>query len=241
MKQIRKIKRRGISAFTLTELIVVLVILAVLAAMLTPALTGYIKRARRAKYIDAADEARVACQAVVQELYGLSSDDTTNNVAGQTSDGNNVCWNKGEYQSWGDKVLTLMNRGRGAANNEPYILVFGVGTHKAAGGMSLTQKYTVYYIAYVEDENSPALFYVNGEWMYKYPRGDTDKFPITKRTIGGTDFRNTIIKDDAEIPLQFFIVSNRTGLSDTDFWRKQTNKKPDPRTLEGHSEGNNGY
>ena len=59
MKQIRKIKRRGISAFTLTELIVVLVILAVLAAMLTPALTGYIKRARRAKYIDAADEARV--------------------------------------------------------------------------------------------------------------------------------------------------------------------------------------
>lgn len=107
--------------------------------------------------------------------------------------------------------------------------------------MSLTQKYTVYYIAYVEDENSPALFYVNGEWMYKYPRGDTDKFPITDRTIGGTPFRNTIIKDDAEIPLQFFIVSNRTGLSDTDFWRKKTNNKPDPRTLEGHSEGNYGY
>ena len=37
-----KVHRRGKRAFTLVELIVVLVILAVLAAMLVPALTGYI-------------------------------------------------------------------------------------------------------------------------------------------------------------------------------------------------------
>ena len=43
MKKVSKSSKKG---FTLVELIVVLVILAILAAMLVPALTGYIKRAR---------------------------------------------------------------------------------------------------------------------------------------------------------------------------------------------------
>ena len=44
MKRMNKSSKKG---FTLVELIVVLVILAILAAMLVPALTGYIKRARQ--------------------------------------------------------------------------------------------------------------------------------------------------------------------------------------------------
>ena len=46
MRRFTKAKHHS-SAFTLVELIVVLVILAVLAAMLVPALTGYIRKARK--------------------------------------------------------------------------------------------------------------------------------------------------------------------------------------------------
>ncbi|MBR4493394.1 MAG: type II secretion system protein [Clostridiales bacterium] len=225
-----KVHRCGKRAFTLVELIVVLVILAVIAAMLIPALTGYIKTARRAKYVRAADEARIASQAIMTELYAMGSESALSKTTGS---GTNVSWNTGDNAYWGDRVLELMGRGRGEAANEPYILVFGVGTHRPEGGMDLGQQYTVYYVAYVEDEDAPALFYINGEWMYQYPR--FDKSPvINTRNIGGFSFRNTIIYNGAKIPLQFFVVSNRSGISDDSaaFWTGS-----DSRSLLSHSDG----
>lgn len=68
MKQYRKSKK----GFTLVELIVVLVILAVLAAMLVPALTGYIDRAKKEKDYQAASVVYAAAQARITELYGLN-------------------------------------------------------------------------------------------------------------------------------------------------------------------------
>ncbi|SCW52547.1 N-terminal methylation site-containing protein [Ruminococcaceae bacterium YRB3002] len=70
MKRTTKTKK----GFTLVELIVVLVILAILAAMLIPALTGYIDEARKKKDYQAASEVLTAAQAVVAQYYG---DDTT--------------------------------------------------------------------------------------------------------------------------------------------------------------------
>ena len=67
MKKTRKYSKKG---FTLVELIVVLVILAVMAAMLVPALTGYIDEARKKKDYNAASEVLTAAQAVVAEYYG---------------------------------------------------------------------------------------------------------------------------------------------------------------------------
>lgn len=55
--------------FTLVELIVVLVILAILAAILVPALLGYIDRAKDQKYITEARELMVATQAGIAEAY----------------------------------------------------------------------------------------------------------------------------------------------------------------------------
>lgn len=200
-------------AFTLVEIIVVLVILAVLAAMLVPALTGYIKKAQKARFIPAADEARIAAQAVMSEFYG-----TTDGHNWPT--GVNVYWdgrvvNKKSFKEWGDRVLALMGRGRGEANNEPYIFVFAVG-YPNDTTLSDAERYSVYYVGYVEDENSPAVFYVNGEWIYTYPTDQDCQY--IKKTGTGANIRNYILNAAGDIPIQYFVVSNRATPGNDNFW-----------------------
>ena len=62
-------KRRAKGGFTLVELIVVLVILAILAALLIPALTGYIDRAKEKSIIAETRQAVMAAQTLVDEAY----------------------------------------------------------------------------------------------------------------------------------------------------------------------------
>jgi len=62
-----KHKNKG---FTLVELIVVLVILAILAALLIPALTGYIDKAKEKKVIAETRMVVMAVQTVTSEAYG---------------------------------------------------------------------------------------------------------------------------------------------------------------------------
>ncbi len=64
-------KNRG---FTLVELIVVLVILAILAAILVPALLGYIDKAKKEKILLEAKDVWTASQAALAECYGLYPD-----------------------------------------------------------------------------------------------------------------------------------------------------------------------
>lgn len=94
MKKVSKSSKKG---FTLVELIVVLVILAILAAMLVPALTGYIKRAREEKDFQAAATLQTAAQAVITEIYGT--------YTGSTAFASNDL--KASNSTYGSKVFDL--------------------------------------------------------------------------------------------------------------------------------------
>ena len=67
LSKIRALKEK--KGFTLVELIVVLVILATLAALLIPALTGYIDRANNEKIIAETRQAVMAAQTIASEEY----------------------------------------------------------------------------------------------------------------------------------------------------------------------------
>ena len=64
----KKLKEK--KGFTLVELIVVLVILAILAALLIPALTGYIDKARNKSIVAETRQTVMAAQTLVDEAYG---------------------------------------------------------------------------------------------------------------------------------------------------------------------------
>ena len=66
LKKFKDNKKKG---FTLVELIVVLVILAILAALLIPALTGYIDKAKRKSIVAETRQTVMAAQTLVDEAY----------------------------------------------------------------------------------------------------------------------------------------------------------------------------
>lgn len=71
----KKLKEK--KGFTLVELIVVLVILAILAALLIPALTGYIDKAREKSVIAETRQAVMATQTLADETYASKETGST--------------------------------------------------------------------------------------------------------------------------------------------------------------------
>lgn len=229
IKRVSKVRHSRRQAFTIVELIVILVILAVISAMLVPALTGYIKKARESKYYEEAEAYRVAMQAVVSEFYGkygtaiVGTTDSTQ-TPNLRWDKNPKVKNSAEDRAWGEKILELVGSDR---DTEPYIMVFGVTLDNDKG----VSPYQVVYVGYLADQSAPSLFYVNGKWIREYPK---DVGEVTKHN----NKNYLVLPDKSEVEVRYFVVSNRTNTKN-DIWIETAGKE---NTLQGHSAtGHYGY
>lgn len=119
---------RSKKAFTLVELIVVLVILAVLAAMLVPALTGYIRKARNEKDLQLAYDLKTAAQSVLDEMYGRGENPAIdhNNVDLSATNTGSFTWN---WNYW-ERVEELAGIPKNSFRNNnlvPYVFMIECG------------------------------------------------------------------------------------------------------------------
>ena len=170
-----KMKKSSNKGFTLVEIVAVLVILALLAAIIIPGLTGYIEQARAKKYLPNAKSCLDAAQAMFSGQCGLN---------GELAAGTPVVSGARKASSSGNEDQDISNtkfaqdilRLAGLPSDKPYCFMVAVGSNaKPKTGYtsySVTEedKYTVFYAFYMEDENSKPWYFYNGEWTTKNPR-----------------------------------------------------------------------
>ena len=213
-----KVDNRG---FTLVELIVVLVILAILAAILVPALLGYIDSARDKQYMLNARNCMTAAQAELIELYGTSGGSATEGTyvipgGSRTSAKNGDC-----DVTNSDFAKSVLQTADMTGDKAPYCFMIALGSNcannkTAAGTYTVSEhdKYTVFYAFYMETADSPPLYYYNGEWTKRNPRATGTKEVFSEYNV----VKSGSLKGKR---LQYYLISNRTGKGSIDnagFW-----------------------
>lgn len=171
-------KKKG---FTLVELIVVLAILAILAGMLVPALTGYIAKAKNRKHMLEAKRCMTAFQTVVTEMYAQGFYPSE---FGEVQ-GIDIFWtvSNNDGTKYAKEVLTL-------AECDPHLLIIGAGAPKYKNQPEKICK--IGFVVYWPDEKSDVIFFDGEKWTNDYP------------WIKVKD--NNFIVDGEKIELQMFIV-----------------------------------
>lgn len=148
MKQWKK--KDNNKGFTLVELIVVLVILAILAAILVPALLGYIDRAKQQQIVLNAKSCYTAAQAELSSMYGQGVAPTTENLKSGSA--------------YATRILKTADVPSGSA--------LTIGTKNVTDPKDHAM-YTVTYVAYTENRKS---IYFNGtSWVEDPPATDDKK------------------------------------------------------------------
>ena len=136
----KKNTKRG---FTLVELIVVLVILAILAALLIPALTGYIDKARKSQVVA---ETRMLTQAVQTEMstlyasneYATQLNAITKAFTAAAKDGKPVYEHEQKLPNLADRYNAIVNL------SEVPSLAKGTGSFFAVTNYNCPLKWVVY-------------------------------------------------------------------------------------------------
>ena len=137
-------KKKENKGFTLVELIVVLVILAILAAILVPALLGYIDRAKGQQIVLNARSCYTAAQAELSSMYGKGIDN-----------------DKLDDEPHKTNVLTTAD--------VPNCKELVIGVKKVTGTTTADKhaKYTVAYVKYQEDGDP--IYFDGTSWVETAP------------------------------------------------------------------------
>ena len=148
----KKVDNKG---FTLVELIVVLVILAILAAILVPALLGYIDRAKGSQLVLNGKSVLTAAQAEASNAYGTAKD--TDTIATKFTAA--VCKRIGETADTPDGSGAWFSTGVAPAKAEA----------TEAGHRAFTIKYCVYW------EGDKGIYFDGNSWVEGLSKADAQK------------------------------------------------------------------
>ena len=201
--------------FTLVELIVVLLILAILAAILIPQLLGYIDRAKEKQTILDARNCLQAAQSELAALYGKQKgelkpgtpvipikDGAPANKYGPEAKNGDVNLIGSDFAN---KVLQTAGL---TGDKEPYILMIAVGSNHDKNGnlnkVTKHDKYTVYYVLYIDKKDSVPVYYYNGTWTRQNPRENNKDVAFDQYNV----VKDGPLKGKR---LQYYLISNKTG------------------------------
>jgi len=207
--------------FTLVEMIVVIVILAILAAIITPMLLSYIDEAREKQALVNARSCLHAAQAELTKMYANKKEEVPPGNEEKNCVINQIYMHKFKNNN-GDANIThsaFADSVIDKADVNPICLVIGLGSNMDNSGRetkwSVTEhdKYTVYFVFYLEDMDSKPCIYYNGEWTRKYPRNGNNSNIFDSSNIVMTG----PLKGKR---IQYYCLVNDTGkvFTDKPFW-----------------------
>ncbi len=198
-----KIRKSDNKGFTLVELIVVLVILAILAAILVPALLGYIDEAKKKQDLLDAKACLTAAQAEFTKQYAKRTTTDTCAVSGY----NEKLTGSGKDVDFREKSQTFPDAVFEKAGVKPYIFVTGLGKYETYIKTDKHKVYTVYFAMYQSTKDAIPIYFDGNEWSEVYPwKKNGNSNGVNKFNVNGTD-----------IDLQLYILS-APGDNGYNFW-----------------------